>query len=133
MHEEDFYKKAEKRVNDKKGFFIHLGTFIPVGIFLFALNMFSSPNTLWFVYPMLSWGVGLAIHYVTVFGIPGTRVLTDEWEEEELDKEIRKLKRIHGKKMIKKNLLNSGLDDDELDLRELDKQAEELFDEEDLV
>jgi len=133
MHEEDFYKKAEKRVNDKKGFFIHLGTFVPVGIFLFALNMFTSPNTLWFVYPVLSWGVGLAIHYVTVFGIPGTRVLTDDWEEEELDKEIRKLKRIYGKKMLKKNLLNSGLDDDGLDLRELDKQAEELFDEEDLV
>jgi hypothetical protein len=95
--------------------------------------MFTSPNTLWFVYPVLSWGVGLAIHYVTVFGIPGTRVLTDDWEEEELDKEIRKLKRIYGKKMLKKNLLNSGLDDDGLDLRELDKQAEELFDEEDLV
>jgi hypothetical protein len=66
------------------------------------------------------------------FGIPGTRILTDEWEEEELDNEIRKLRRIHGKKMLKKNLLDSGRLD-ELELRELDKQAEELFDEEDLV
>lgn len=133
MEEENYYEKAEKRVNDKKGFYIHLGTFVPVGIFLFALNMITSPNTLWFVYPMLSWGVGLAIHYVTVFGIPGTRVLTDEWEEEELDKEIRKLRRIHDKKRLKRNLLKSGREEDSLDLRELDKQYDELFDEEDLV
>lgn len=133
MKEEDFYEKAEKRVNDKKGFYIHFGVYLVVGIFLFALNMITSRGTLWFHFPVLSWGIGVAIHYITIFGLPGTRILTDEWEEEELDREISKLKRIHGKKQLKRNLLNSGHEDDTLDLRELDKQTEDLFDEEDLV
>ena len=133
MHQEDFYEKAEKRVNDKKGFYIHLGVFVIIGLFLFALNMFTSGGTLWFHYPMLSWGIGLAIHYIVIFGIPGTDILSDEWEEEELDKEIERLKRIQGKKLLKQKLLESGVEEEDLELRELKRQTGEIFDEEDLV
>ena len=43
----------------------------------------------WFVYPLLGWGVGLAFHYVEVFGIPGFDILSKEWEEKQLERELK--------------------------------------------
>lgn len=134
METDQLYDKARKKVKNKAGFFVHLAVFIPVGIFLFLLNMFTSPDILWFHFPMLCWGLGLAIHYTVIFGIPGTKILSPDWEEDELDKEIERLRRIQDKTRTKKYLLDmGGFKEDSLDLRELDKQREEMFDEEDLV
>ena len=38
---------------------------------------------------MLGWGVGLAFHYVDVFGIPGFDILSKEWEDREIERELR--------------------------------------------
>jgi hypothetical protein len=134
MEEKDIYKKAKKRVKQKKGFFTHFGTYIAVGIFFLLMNIFTWEGEIWFVFPMLPWGAGLLIHYFSVFGLPGSKVLSREWEEKELDKEIEHLQRVNRKLGIK-NRLTAGRHrhEDGLDLRELDKQKEELFDEEDLV
>lgn len=128
------YKKAKKRVAQKKGFYSHLGSFIAVNLFLFLLNILTFEGDLWFFFPLISWGVGLLIHYFTVFGLPGTKVLSREWEEEELDKEIEHLERMKYKTQVRDQLLESKPEkSDQLELRDLKKQKEELFDEEDLV
>ena len=90
MRPEDQYKIAKKKVNKKKGFYSHLSVFIAVGIFFFVLNMVTDPFDTWFFFPLLPWSVGLSIHYLSVFGFPGG-ALTDEWEERELEKEMRRL------------------------------------------
>ena len=89
--QKDIYKEAKKRVEAKKGFFGHLSAFVSVGLFFFVMNMVTDPFDLWFFFPMLPWGIGLLIHYLAVFGFPGTKALSREWEQKELEKEIDRL------------------------------------------
>ena len=87
----DPYKAAKKKVKEKKAFYYHLSTFIIVNLFLFGLNMLTSPFHYWFLYPLMGWGVGLASHYFTVFGVPGAGSLDETWEAKEIEKELRKM------------------------------------------
>lgn len=43
----------------KAGFYSHLWAFIGVQVFLLALNLLTSPEYLWFLFPLLGWGLGL--------------------------------------------------------------------------
>ena len=92
------FNKALKAVRKKKKFYTHLSTFIAVGGFFFLINYLinlnnpsGAPENWWFFYPLLPWGVGLAIHYFKIFGIPGTDGMSPEWEHRELKKEIKRL------------------------------------------
>ena len=87
----DPYKAAKKRVKAKKGFYTHLVIYLIVNAFLFAINMLTSPQHFWFVYPLLGWGVSVAIQFFTVFGVPGTGRLDEKWEAEEIEKELRRM------------------------------------------
>ncbi|MEL6718980.1 MAG: 2TM domain-containing protein [Bacteroidota bacterium] len=93
--EDRHYKLAKKRVEKKKGFYTHFAVYIAVGAFFFVMNMVTQNEepTLWFFYPMLPWGIAIFIHYFSVFGLPGTDILTEDWEERELEKELSKIKR----------------------------------------
>ncbi len=88
--------RARKKVKKKKGFFVHLGVYLSVALFFFLINILSFDGELWFFWPMLPWGVGLAIHYLTVFGLPGTDILTQEWESRQLEQELYRLRREKG-------------------------------------
>lgn len=85
MDENARYEAAKKRVEETKGLYIHIGVFAIINLGLFAINMITNPDTLWFYWPLLGWGVGLAIH-VFVFVTEG-RLLGAEWE----DKKVREL------------------------------------------
>ncbi len=87
---QDAYKKARKRVKAKKGFFGHLSAYIAVGLFFFFINVADGLHDVWFFYPILPWGIALTIHYFAVFGLPGTDVMTKEWEDREMAKELRR-------------------------------------------
>lgn len=84
------YKRAQKRVKAKKGFFYHLASYMIIIGFLFLLNMVTTPFDIWFIFPGMAWAVGLAFHYVGVFGLPFVNFNSLEWEERELQKELRK-------------------------------------------
>lgn len=72
------YRKAEKRVKELKGFYGNLTSYCLVIPFLLVLNLLTSPNHLWFYWPMLGWGMGLAAHGINVFGIG------KDWEEKKI-------------------------------------------------
>lgn len=88
-------RKARRRVKAKKGFYVHLSSYLAVGIFFFLMNVltFGESGEWWFFFPMLPWLVGLLIHYFVVFGLPGTNILTEGWEEREMEKELWRLRR----------------------------------------
>ena len=75
------YEKAAKRVKDLKGFYGNLTSYCLVIPFLFILNMITSPDHLWFYWPMLGWGIGILAHAISTFGIG------KDWE----DKKIKQL------------------------------------------
>ncbi len=82
MTEQDRYEKARKRVEEIKGFYVHLLVYITVNAGLFLINLVSSPGNWWFYWPLLGWGVGLLAHGVAVFGLRG--FLGSEWEERKI-------------------------------------------------
>ncbi|MET3536913.1 2TM domain-containing protein [Chryseobacterium limigenitum] len=72
------YRKAERRVKELKGFYGNLTSYCLVIPFLLVLNLLTSPDHLWFYWPMLGWGMGLAAHGINVFGIG------KNWEEKKI-------------------------------------------------
>lgn len=64
-------KRARRRVGLKVGFAIHLTVYLLVNTGLWLLGQ-ASGRTAWVPYPLLGWGLGLAIHgLVTLFGLHG--------------------------------------------------------------
>ena len=86
--ESDVRARARKRVEDVKGFYVHVGVYIIVNAALLAINLLSSPETLWFYWPLLGWGIGVAIHAFTLILEGG--VLGPDWEERKIDELVRR-------------------------------------------
>lgn len=84
-------EEALKKVKSIRRLYIHLGFYVIMGVFFFLLNLVTDPFDMWFFFPMLPWGVVLAVHHLFVKGIPGSNLLSKEWEEEELERQMEKL------------------------------------------
>ena len=60
-------KQALERIEDLKGFYAHAVAYVAGNIFLVGVNLITGSAFLWFVFPLLGWGIGLAIHAAQVF------------------------------------------------------------------
>lgn len=89
MSEEEIYKIARKRVEEKKGFFNHLAVYIVVNVVLVLIWAFTSRGYPWFFWPLGGWGIGLIFHFLGVF------VFDKEtgWEKQEIEKEAERLRK----------------------------------------
>ncbi|MDD3003916.1 2TM domain-containing protein [Flavobacterium sp.] len=87
---EERYLKAQKRVEDLKGFYGNLSSYIIVNFCLMILNLVTSPSHLWFFYPLLGWGIGVAIHAMSVFNY--MPFLNRDWEEKKIKELMNKEK-----------------------------------------
>ena len=54
-----------------RGFLAHLVGYFAVMAVLVAVNLLSSPETPWFVLPMVGWGSALALHAAYAMGLFG--------------------------------------------------------------
>lgn len=77
------YKEAKKKVEEEKKFYHHLGVYIVINIFFIVLNLVTSPDHLWFYWPMLGWGLGLFLQGVKVFTNAG---FSKEWEDKRIER-----------------------------------------------
>jgi hypothetical protein len=86
MNTEDTkYQKAKNRVKEIRGFYVHLGVYVLVNSLLFLIDITTSPDTLWFYWPLFGWGIGIVMHVVYVFGFG--HWFGQDWEEKKI-KEI---------------------------------------------
>lgn len=92
---ENSYYKAQKRVEEIKGFYGHLTSYIVVMTGLMVLNLLTSPNNLWFLYPAMGWGIGVLVHGASVFNY--MPFLGNDWEERKIRQFMDKDKK-NGKK-----------------------------------
>ncbi len=135
MDERKLYRKARRRVREKKSFYTNLTSYVAVMAFLIALNLLTSPTHWWFIYPMLGWGLGLAMHYFKVFGWPGVAFQSPEWEQREIERELARM----GRPARRRHPSLSPPDEkadllDELDRRlEAHKVVHKPYDDSDLV
>jgi len=81
------YKKAYREVvseEEKRVFLIHLVVYVLVNAMLIAINFIYSPEAIWFFYPLIGWGIGITIHYLS-----GVRWIQKELEEKEAKAEYK--------------------------------------------
>ena len=85
------YERARKRVEALKGFYTHAAVYVLVNTGLFVINLLVG-GSWWFFWPLIGWGIGLAVHALNVFG--SGNMLGRDWEErktrEFMDEEARK-------------------------------------------
>jgi hypothetical protein len=69
MTPEDMDRLARKRAGAKLGWYVHATVYLLVNIFLFALAAYGEGmgRRPWSLYPAMGWGLGLALHGVSVF------------------------------------------------------------------
>lgn len=60
-------EQARKHIRNLRGFYTHLGAYVAVNLFLVMVNLVTSSEFFWFLFPMFGWGIGLSIHAVVVF------------------------------------------------------------------
>jgi len=94
------------RVFRDRGFVIHFAVYVAVNLLLIMINIFTDPNTLWFYWPMLGWGLGLLGHAFAVMratisvDVPVTEQAVMTIKATEIEEHARRLWEAHGAKAI---------------------------------
>jgi hypothetical protein len=73
-------EQAQKRIDELKGFYSHLVSFVAVNAFLIVIDIttYDESGDIWVIYPILGWGIGLAIHtFMVLFA-------GHDWEEQKM-------------------------------------------------
>jgi hypothetical protein len=84
--EQELYESAKKRVEVKIGFYSHLGVYAGVNLLLIIINLLSSPEYLWFRWPLLGWGIGLLFHGLRVFVFSKESAVKERMIRKEMEK-----------------------------------------------
>lgn len=67
LTEDEIDRLARRRAGAKLGWYTHAAVYLVVNLLLFGLSEFGSGSRRWSIYPLLGWGLGLALHGVSVF------------------------------------------------------------------
>ena len=80
-------KNKREQAKAKVEFRIHVFTFIAVMILMAMINLLTSPEHLWFIWPMLGWGIGIAVHALRVYFSPRGSSLKERMIQNEMNKD----------------------------------------------
>ncbi len=89
MSEEELYRSARKRVEEKKGFYTHFAVYIAVNILLVIIWWATGAGFPWFIFPLGGWGIGVLFHFLGVFVFSRP----SNWERREVEKEVERLRK----------------------------------------
>ena len=81
-------QQAMEYVRDIRSFYVHAIQYAVVITGLAVVNLFTSPGYLWFLWAAFGWGVGLAVHGLSVFEI--VNLLGDGWEKRQVARRLAK-------------------------------------------
>lgn len=84
MDAEELYQHAKKRVKTRRKFYGHVISWVVMSVFFILLNL-ATTDYFWAIFPILGWGIGVALH--------GIKLFTGEWEDSEIEKEYERLKK----------------------------------------
>jgi hypothetical protein len=84
--------RARRRVGRKMGFYVHLLVYVCVNGGLWLANV-AMGQPRWAVWPMLGWGIGLAVHGIVTFA----SLHGEGLRERMLAQEVARLRRREGR------------------------------------
>lgn len=90
MDQSEEYHEAKRKVAKLKGFYQHLGFFVVINAILIAINLIMSPDSLWFYWVTIFWGIAVVWQAYDVFG--NERMLGKDWEEKKIQDYMEKKK-----------------------------------------
>lgn len=64
---ENLERLAHKRAGAKLGWYVHAVLYLLVNLLIFAMSSHGFGSRPWSLFPLLGWGLGLALHGVSVF------------------------------------------------------------------
>lgn len=73
-------------IRQRRNFYLSLSKYLVVILFLFGINLLTTPNYLWVGWVALGWGLGLICRAVFIFS--PWKWFDDEWERREVEKRI---------------------------------------------
>lgn len=80
------YQKARGRAEAKYQFYVHVAVYVAVMVLLVVINMITSPEANWSIWPLLGWGLAVVLHGLRVFVLGGKSAIVDAMTEDELKK-----------------------------------------------
>lgn len=78
------YGNASGRAVAKYGFVVHAAIYAAVMGMLAVINLLTSPGVIWFIWPLVGWGVFLALHGLRVYLLADKFAIVDMLTEREL-------------------------------------------------
>lgn len=87
---EEIDRLARRRAGAKLGWYVHAAVYLVVNAFIFLMSHHAFGSRPWSPFPLLGWGVGLALHGISVFvlgGGSGLRERLVQRERERLERE----------------------------------------------
>lgn len=88
--EEEKYKRAKKRIEELKGFYVHLAIYVVINTFLLVniyIRSLGEPGDFWefsHFFTLIFWGIGLAFHAAHTFKL--NPLFGKKWEERQIRK-----------------------------------------------
>jgi hypothetical protein len=77
---------AHKRAAAKLGWYVHAFFFVIVNLLLIALSRHGFGSRPWSVFPLLGWGLGLALHGLSVFVLGSSNGLRERLVQKERER-----------------------------------------------
>lgn len=88
MENTQAYQKAKKKVQARLGFKSHLAVYLAVNAILISVNLINSPDNLWFVWPLMGWGIAIFRHAMATFVFNKESGVTERMIRKEMDKQL---------------------------------------------
>ncbi|MBA2673002.1 2TM domain-containing protein [Ramlibacter sp.] len=84
---------ARRRAGAKMGWYIHATGYVVVNLFIFSLSRYAFGERPWSVFPLLGWGLGLALHGISVFVLGRGGGLRERMVQKERERLLREQNR----------------------------------------
>lgn len=79
--EQERYRRAKERVEELKGFYMHLGIY-GVFVLVFLYLNYTTSSYPWAIFPIIGWGIGVVGHALTAFH--WNPFFSKDWEERKI-------------------------------------------------
>jgi hypothetical protein len=89
LSSEELEQLARKRAGAKMGWYIHAAVYVVMNLFIFSISQYGFGTRRWSIYPLLGWGVGLALHGIAVFFLGKGSGLRERLVQREREKLLR--------------------------------------------
>jgi len=98
IHKKESLWKTKRLTKEQQGgwrrkldFIFHLAVYVGVNILLIVINLVTAPRHLWFIWPLIGWGIGVFFHGMSTFFFTGRKFqeIKDRMIQEEIKRESR--------------------------------------------